>query len=144
MVTLTKIFDLISPTSVQTIDTLVRRFYDSNLLALAFTGGESAGLKQCLLDFFQSRGQAAKRGVGAPVEPAPTGLSRLPTFQSWTVGERRFFVPLASAPQALVAKAGGTENETGPGFAKACSMRATVCAVALGNRRSQTIALLWE
>jgi murein L,D-transpeptidase YcbB/YkuD len=144
MVKLTKIFDLISPTSVQTIDTLVRRFYDSNLLTLAFTGGESAGLKQCLLDFFQSTGHAAKRGIGAPVEPAPTGLSRLPTFQSWTVGERRLFVPLASAAQALVAKAGGTENETGPGFAKPCSMRATVWAVVLGNRRSQTIALLWE
>src|SRR5262245_47182119 len=143
MVKLTKIFDLISPTSVKTIDTLVRRFYDSNLLTLAFSGGASAGLKQCLLEFFQSRGHAAKRGIGAPVEPAPTGLSRLPTFQSWTVGERRFFVPLASAPQALVAKAGGTENETGPGFAKACSMRATVW-VALGNRRNETIALLWE
>src|SRR5262245_59288011 len=142
MVKLTKIFDLISPTSVQTIDTLVRRFYDSNLLTLAFSGGVSAGLKQCLLDFFQSRGHAAKRGIGAPVEPAPTGLSRLPTFQSWTVGERRLFVPLASAPQ--VAKAGGTENETRPGFAKAGSMRATVWAVALGNRRNQTIALLWE
>src|SRR5262245_43129941 len=144
MVKLTKIFDLISLTSLQTIDTLVRRFYDSNLLTLAFTGGGSAGLKQCVLDFFQSRGHAAKRGIGAPAEPASTGLSRLPTFQSWTVGERRLFVPLASAPQALIAKVGGTENETGPGFAKACSMRATVWAVVLGNRRNQTIALLWE
>src|SRR5262245_48247816 len=144
MVKLTKICDLISLTSVRTIDTLIRRFYDSNLLTLAFSGGASAGLKQCLLDFFQSRGHAAKRGIGAPVEPGPTGLSRLPTFQSWTVGERRLFVPLASAPQVIVAKAGGTENETGPGFAKACSMRATVWAVVLGNRRSQTIAVLWE
>jgi murein L,D-transpeptidase YcbB/YkuD len=144
MVKLTKVFDLISPTSVQTIDTLVRRFYDSNLLIRAFTDGASARLKQCLLDFFRSRGHAAKRGIGAPVEPAPSGLSRFPTFQKWTVGEHRLFVPLASAPQALVAEAGATENETGPGLAKACSMRATVWDVVLGNRRRQTIALLWE
>jgi hypothetical protein len=140
MVKLTKVFDLISPTSVQTIHTLVRRFYDSNILTLAFADGTSAGLKQCLIDFFQSRGHAAKRGIGTPVEPAPSGLNRFPTFQSWTVGKHRLFVPLDPRHKHLLRKPVRLRMK----LAQASQSRATVWDLVLGNRRRQSIALLWE
>jgi murein L,D-transpeptidase YcbB/YkuD len=146
MLEITKVLDPIArPKSApkKAIDTLVRRFYHFTRTR-ALTDGAVAGLKQCLRDFCQQRGRLAKRSSGAPDEPAPSGLSEFPTFQSWSVGEHRFFVPLASTPQALVAEAGATENETGSRVARARSMRATVWAIVLGNRRRQTITLLWE
>ena len=147
MLEITKVLDPIArPASAQkkAIDALVRHFYHSNLPTRALTDGAIAGLKQCLLDFFQQRGRLAKRSIGAPDEFVPSGLSGFPTFQSWSVGEHRLFVPLASTPQALVAEVGATENETGARLARACSIGATVWAIVLGNRRRQTIALLWD
>jgi L,D-transpeptidase YcbB len=147
MLEITKVLDPIArPASAQkkAIDTLVWLFYHPNLRTRASTDGAIAGLKQCLLGFFQQRGLLTTRSIGVPDEPASLGLSGFPTFQSWRVGEHRLFVPLASTPQALAVEAGATESETAAPLARACSMRATVWAIVLGNRRRQTIALLWE
>jgi L,D-transpeptidase YcbB len=145
MLELTKILNPITrPASAQktAIDTLVRRY--STLLTRALTDGAIAGLRVCLRDFFQQRERLKKRRIGAPGESVPSGLSRFPTFQSWSVGEHRLFVPLASAPQALIAGAAATVNETGEQLAGECSMRATVRAFIFGNRGTQLIALLWD
>jgi murein L,D-transpeptidase YcbB/YkuD len=98
----------------------------------------------CLLGFFQQRERLKKRRIGAPGESVPSGLSGFPTFQSWSVGEHRLFVPLAPAPQALIAEAAATVNETGKRLAGECGMRATVRAFIIGNRGGQLIALLWD
>jgi murein L,D-transpeptidase YcbB/YkuD len=98
----------------------------------------------CLLGFFQQRERLKKRRIGAPGESVPSGLSGFPTFQSWSVGEHRLFVPLAPAPQALIAEAAATVNETGKRLAGECGMRATVRAFIIGNRGRQLIALLWD
>jgi hypothetical protein len=78
MLEITKVLDPIArPASAQkkAIDTLVWLFYHPNLRTRASTDGAIAGLKQCLLGFFQQRGLLTTRSIGAPDELASSGLS---------------------------------------------------------------------